>query len=106
MQNDFGNLTQQVHKILIQIPGYLPSQGDVAAKLNLSRRILVLRLKHLGTTYQEILNHVRQELAVHYFMSTNWTLDEIANMLGYENTSNFGRAFKRWAGKSPVAYRT
>ena len=104
-QEEEENLPQQIQALLIEIPGHLPSQEEVASRLGISKRTLVRRLHRMGMSYVEVVKSVRQELALHYLITTNWSMEEISSMLGYESPSNFGRAFKTWTGESPGAYR-
>ncbi len=100
-----NNFPQKIHDLLIKTPGFFPTQEEVARQLKLSKRTLSRRLDQYGTSYQKIIRKVRQELAIHYLTSTNWTIEDIADMLDYESASNFGRAFKRWTGIPPGVYR-
>ena len=104
-QEEEESLPQQIQALLIEIPGHLPSQEEVASRLGISKRTLVRRLHHRGTSYLEVVKSVRQELALHYLTTTNWSVEEVSLMLGYESASNFGRAFKKWMGESPGSYR-
>jgi AraC-like DNA-binding protein len=63
------------------------------------------RLSELGTSYQRILDDVRRELAIEYLRTTNLTVQEIAELLGYSEVTNFRRAFMRWVEMSPYQYR-
>ncbi len=103
--NEDIDLPGRIHDLLMKVPGMFPSQEEVARQFKLSGRTLVRRLKKYGISYQDILKNVRHELAVHYLTSTSWTVEDIAGLLGYESASNFGRAFKKWTGKSPGTYR-
>lgn len=103
--DDNSNLELQIRTMLMNLQGCFPNRENMARQLGLSRRTLTRRLQALGTTFQDILNSVRHELAVHYLKTTRWSIEEITYMLGYESASNFGRAFKRWTGKAPGEYR-
>ena len=59
------------------------------------------RLRTAGSSFQEILDDVRQRLAVRYLAEREKSLFEIAYLLGYSNTTAFVRAHKRWFGESP-----
>ena len=71
----------------------------------MSSRTLNRHLREHGTSYLQILNDVRKELAIQYLRESDLSTDEIAERLGYTETTNFRRAFKRWTGKSPSVYR-
>ena len=59
------------------------------------------KTSQLQAETQQILDEVRQNLAIQYLGSTNWTIDKIASSLAFSDASNFSRAFKKWTGKSP-----
>ncbi len=85
--------------------GPFPSLERVAQEFNVSSRTLRRRLANGATTFQCITDQVRQDLAVNYLTSTKLSVGEIAFFLGYNDPSNFGRAFKKWLGVSPATYR-
>jgi AraC-like DNA-binding protein len=68
-------------------------------------RTLQRRLRAEKTGYKQILDDVRRELAVDYVSEPDLSIKEITYMLGFSEPSNFTRAFKRWTGTSPNAYR-
>ncbi len=78
---------------------------EVASGLHLSTRTLKRRLAARGVTYSHILEEQRREKALLLLRSPSLSLDEIAEQLGYSDTSNFRRAFRRWTGVSPASYR-
>jgi AraC-like DNA-binding protein len=86
------------------------SQGDVgraeiARQMRLSPRTLQRRLAAEGTGFKELLEGVRQDLARQWVRAGSFPLAEIAYRLGYSDAAAFSRAFKRWTGRSPGAYR-
>lgn len=79
---------------------------DSAAQLvGLSVQGLQRRLRNKGFNYREILDSVRHERAVALLTETDLPVLEVALGLGYEDHSNFTRAFSRWTGMSPSAFR-
>lgn len=78
---------------------------DVAARLSISSRTLQRRLRDEGTSFQEILSQIRQEMAYHYLLKSDYSTRQIAFLLGYEETRSFFRAFRSWTGKTPEAFR-
>ncbi len=81
------------------------SIGDVATKLSVSPRTLQRRLRDEETSFQQILNQLRQEMAYHYLLKSDYTSQHIAFLLGYEETRSFFRAFRTWTGDTPEAFR-
>ncbi|MDP1540539.1 MAG: AraC family transcriptional regulator ligand-binding domain-containing protein [Moraxellaceae bacterium] len=77
----------------------------IAQKLGMSSRTLRRRLTELGTSYQMIIEQLRRGRAVELLRQTSMSVEQIASELGYDDPSNFGRAFRRWTGLSPSAYR-
>jgi hypothetical protein len=63
------------------------------------------KLKAHGTSYQMLLDDVRQELAIWYLRQTDLSVEAIAERLGYSDTSNFSRTCKRWFGLTPRQIR-
>lgn len=76
-----------------------------ASDLNMSLRSFQRKLKQAGTSYAELLDHIRHEMACSYLESPQHQIIKIAYMLGYSDPSNFARAFKRWDGVSPHEFR-
>ena len=73
----------------------------VAESMRFSERTLQRRLEALGTSFREIVDSVRAELAWHHVTLSSLPISRIGAMLGYETQSAFGRAFRRWHGMSP-----
>lgn len=90
---------------LLRSPGDFPSPRTLAAELNTSERSLSRALKNLGTSYQEILDRVREKIATEYLMTSDLRLDDIAALTGFSDAGNFHRAFRKWTGKPPSAFR-
>lgn len=81
------------------------SMAYVASKLAISNRTLQRRLREEGTTFQEVLDELREELARHYLSVTDYTSAEISFLLGYEEPNSFFRAFRAWTGQTPEIVR-
>jgi AraC-like DNA-binding protein len=80
------------------------SASRVAKKLAMTERTFARRLNDEGTTFSEILEGVRRNLAEEYLHKSELTLPEIAFLLGYSDSPAFIRAYKRWFGKTPGAH--
>jgi AraC-like DNA-binding protein len=83
----------------------LTSGDDVAAAMALSRRTFNRRLYQYGTTFQDVLDTVRFEVARQLLHDTTLPVGEIAATLGYAEPSAFVRAFRRWTGRTPGIWR-
>lgn len=79
------------------------SKAEIAHTLNLTERTLLRRLKAEGTTFADVLNDVRQELAFQYLRRPGMTVSEVAYLLGFSDENTFSRAFKRMTGRRPGA---
>ncbi|HEU4532618.1 MAG TPA: AraC family transcriptional regulator ligand-binding domain-containing protein, partial [Polyangiaceae bacterium] len=77
----------------------------VAGPLKLSPRTLQRRLEQEGTRFADVLDGVRQELARGLVKDVSLPLSEIAFRLGFADLATFSRAFKRWTGVAPGAFR-
>lgn len=77
----------------------------VSKALAMSERTLQRRLDELGVSYSDVLNEVREELGREYLCEPDVSIAEIAFLLGFSDQSAFGRAFKRWTGSTPRAWR-
>lgn len=78
---------------------------DIAKKLSLSVRNLQLHLHNENTSYAKLLKEVRKNKAIKYLADINISIDEIAYILGFSETSAFHRAFKTWTGITPAKFR-
>jgi AraC-like DNA-binding protein len=78
---------------------------DVARALHVSTRTLKRRLAGQGTSFSAILDGVRQQRALLLLEDRRLGLADIAARLGYSDVTNFTRAFRRWMGESPAAFR-
>lgn len=82
-----------------------PTIEQIAAQVERSSRSLQRELAAAGWTYKDLLDDVRQQLAVQYMRAGHLSNLEIAFALGFSEQSSFQRAFKRWTGLPPGQYR-
>ena len=87
------------------LPSGRISLERVASRLNVSVRSLQRRLRDEGTTFRQLVDDVRRELAEDYIGDPATSLMEVAFVLGFSIYSSFSRAYKRWTGLSPVEGR-
>ncbi|MFT4584337.1 MAG: AraC-like DNA-binding protein [Gammaproteobacteria bacterium] len=83
----------------------LPVLSEVAGALHLSPRTLIRRLRHLGTSYQDVTDDFLRARVRELLTNDCVTVREIAASLGFDNPANFGKMFKRWFGTSPGKFR-
>ncbi|MEH6592555.1 MAG: AraC family transcriptional regulator [Halioglobus sp.] len=102
---DRSDFPARVHRELIRLlPTGVSGKDLVAQALNMSTRTLYNKLEGAGTTYREVLDETRRHLAEDYIRQ-NLPIYEIAYLIGFSDTANFSRAFKKWTGKSPIEFR-
>ncbi|RRH90675.1 AraC family transcriptional regulator [Variovorax beijingensis] len=92
-------------EIARRLPQGEPRRQDVAAGLGLAERTLQRRLQQESVSFQSLLDRTRRELAQQYLAEDRHTLTDVADMLGFVDSSNFFRACKRWFGLPPAQYR-
>jgi len=82
-----------------------PNLARVAKKMAMSPRTLQRQLKERGMEFKKLVEDTRRQFALNYLKNRRNTLTEIAFLLGYSEASAFTRAFRRWTGSPPLAYR-
>jgi AraC-like DNA-binding protein len=88
-----------VYQILMSTPGVLPAMDAVAAALNVTNRTLRRRLLAENTSFAKIIDDVRSSLALEYLKTTKMSADDIATILGFNDSAAFRKALKRWTGQ-------
>lgn len=101
-QNSF---VDSVRFHLKRTEGPLPRMSSVAGAFNMSARTFRNRLRRHNTSYQSLLDRERHEQAVDFLRNTEKSVKEIAYILGFQESSNFSRVFKKWTGITPLDYR-
>lgn len=81
------------------------SMDDVAAQLAMHRRTLDRRLQRFDTTYGELLESVRDDIARQLLRETTFSIQRIAESVRFSSAANFATAFRRRAGMTPTEYR-
>ncbi len=100
-----GKFVDDVRMLMLARPGRFPSIEEVAERLNMSSSTVRRRLKQEKSSYRKLLDELRFGLAKEYLAETSLPLEEIAELLSYNEPGNFSHAFKRWSGESPRAWR-
>ncbi len=83
----------------------LPRKERVAERFAMTVRTLQRHLQQAGTSYQQILDELRQELAEHYLLHSDLAVQDIASYLGFTEARSFHRSFKGWTGQTPGEFR-
>lgn len=101
-----GSVSLRVRQALVkQLAKGDPRRETMATMLCMSERTLQRRLTEEGTSFAELVDAVRRELAQQYFRHSALSPTEITFALGFADPSNFYRACKRWFGRSPRTMR-
>jgi AraC-like DNA-binding protein len=77
----------------------------LAARLKVSVRTLHRSLAAEGTSYRRLLDQLRLDIAKRHLMDDRVSVAEVAFLVGFSELSAFHRAFRRWTGRTPVAFR-
>jgi AraC-like DNA-binding protein len=104
LRNRLG-VAGKVRSLLLANLGRHPSLDDVSARLEIPVRTLRRKLQDERTSFREILDQLRAEVAIKYLRDTKMTIDDIARALGFSETANLRHAFRRWKETSPLEYR-
>lgn len=101
-----NSLTSRIRDVLkSQIGEEMPTLNDVASMLYLSPQTLRRRLAAEGKSYQGVKDALRRDAAIHLLLNPKLTLEDVAQQVGFSETSTFHRAFKKWTGVTPGLYR-
>ncbi len=97
--------TQHLSGLLRTSEPPLPDLAAVAFDLNISQRTLNRRLQAEKTSFRRLKSQAMARWAKQYLRETDYSVEAIAELLGYKDTANFRRAFRKSEGCSPVEYR-
>lgn len=100
-----GGITARVMACLAEHQGRNPGLAGVARQLGASERSLSRYLAGERTSYRQLLDRTRYRLARELLSHSAVPVADIATRLGYSDPANFNRAFRRWSGRSPGAFR-
>lgn len=103
---EMQDICGQVRKALIDLmPLGITTMDGVAEALGIYPRTLQYKLRQQDTTLQTLRDQIREELARQYLQHSRKSFTQIAYSLGFSDPAHFNRAFKRWSGETPTAYR-
>lgn len=101
-----SNLSAQIRrKLRNTAPAAWPNFNELATQFHVSEATLRRRLEDEGESYQGIRDGLRRDLAIGLLSESRKNLAEIAEALGFSETSAFHRAFKKWTGIRAGEYR-
>lgn len=82
-----------------------PDIAEIATDLGLSERTLQRRITELGANYRSLLDEVRRDMGQQLLANAGNGIDEVAFLLGFQDTSSFYRAFRAWERVTPAQWR-
>ena len=97
--------TRRVMDYLAEYRENEASMQDIADSVNVSERTLRRKLTEEGTSFQEIKDKLRKNMAIYYLSQPDIPISTITNKLGFSEPAAFTRAFKQWTGQTPTLYR-
>ena len=101
-----AEIVSQVREALeAELRGGDPHLESIAGRLAMSPRTLQRRLRDEGLVFNDVLDAMRFRAARTYLARPDVAGSEVAYLLGFAEQSSFNRAFKRWSGQTPTAYR-
>ncbi|MGY2295433.1 AraC family transcriptional regulator [Pseudomonas yamanorum] len=99
------SLSSQLRRLLSRDRTPWPDLEAVAQHLHISPQTLRRHLREEGTSFQALKDELRRDIAIYHLGRADLSLQEIAEQLGFSEPSPFHRAFKKWTGLTPGAYR-
>lgn len=93
------------HLIAISLSEGAPSMVSVANTLGMSKRTLQRRLSEAGLVFVDVVDNIRRVIGTDYVKHSEYSLTDVALILGYSELSAFSRAFRRWTGRNPQQVR-
>lgn len=102
---DGGRFADWVAMTLREVSDALPSLEELSASLNLSRRTVNRYLAREGTSFRALAGDIQHQIACERLADKGMSVTEVAYSLGFNDASNFSRAFRDRAGCSPGEYQ-
>jgi len=100
-----ADTAERIRKALRACEMAYPSLDQMAGQLHVSVSTLKRRLQHEGASFSQLLDEARERDATHLLAYSALRIEDIAMRLGYQNTANFTRAFRKWMGSTPSVWR-
>jgi AraC-like DNA-binding protein len=105
-QQTFNSPMEVIKDYVVKtLPDHVPEIDEVAQYMGLSVRSAQRKLQEYGTSFSQVLDAIRKELALTYLRQTHNSVLYVSERLGFSEQSAFQRAFKRWTGTTPRRYR-
>ncbi|MDN7142045.1 AraC family transcriptional regulator [Pseudomonas sp. JQ170] len=104
-RNQNGQVAQVYRYLREREQGQWPTLVAMAKRQGLSASSFRRLLEREGRSFQQIKDEVRRAMAFECLRETDMSIAEIAERTGFQESSAFHRAFKKWTGESPGSYR-
>lgn len=88
-----------------RLKGEVPPLSAIASELAMSERSIQRSLNEEQTSYRQLVDEVRKNLAIEHLSRPGTSATDVAFLLGFSEPSAFTRAFRRWTGTAPTAFR-
>jgi AraC-like DNA-binding protein len=98
-------VAERVRRLVMRRDVGVPSFEDLAEALHISPRTLRRRLAEARISFSKLLDEARRDRALLLLRSPELSTKDVAERVGYSDVANFMRAFRRWTGRTPAAYR-
>jgi AraC-like DNA-binding protein len=95
----------KIRRVLLTNLWRPPNFGYIASAVNMSERTLRRKLREENTSFRNLVDQLRMEMAIKYLRDTDLTVEAISNSLGFSDAANFRQAFRRWTKAAPHAFR-
>jgi AraC-like DNA-binding protein len=89
-----------------RLRGAVPPLSEAATELAMSERSIQRSLSEEQTSYRQLVDDVRKNLAIEHLSRPGTSATDVAFLLGFSEPSAFTRAFRRWTGTAPTAFRS
>jgi AraC-like DNA-binding protein len=102
-----GGVSSRVLTVLgSRLKGEVPALSSVASELAMSERSIQRGLREEDTSYRQLVDVVRKDLALQHLSRPGTSATDVAFLLGFSEPSAFTRAFRRWTGAPPTQFRS
>ena len=103
--NPHPGVGAMVRAVVLRDPQAPVSLAALAADRHVDPRTLRRQLAAEGTSFREVVDRARTDVAVELLVVAGLPIRTVSQRLGFTDPNNFIRAFKRWTGLTPAAYR-
>jgi len=103
--NQASGLRGRLRSLLSDANGRIRSLDELADAVHMSSRTLKRKLAAEGTSYSRLVDGSRLEKATELLTTTDLSVENVADRLGYSDAANFAKAFRRWSGLAPAEFR-